>query len=237
MKLNFSVSVEKKESQAPCQCDRMYYPRCRRDQEENRGRRTRSENFRDPNNASAQGEMNLVEETLKEIRSRNGSTSNERDKRRLSCEEIDQLLTHIRSRSQSLSGRPPPPTASPPPLPSDQEIFSTPFGGIGPTPPPRRNARNRQRVSGKGSFSPPHPDGSAVSSSSHWHENPAYDGPKGRFESGSTSPTRSAAFETVQELKDRLASMAEDLEKVWARADRLNGDLKKEMEKSAEETQ
>ncbi|MBY0467430.1 MAG: hypothetical protein K2Q07_00460, partial [Burkholderiaceae bacterium] len=46
--------------------------------------------------------------------------------------------------------------------------------------------------------------------------------PRSRFQD---DVSRTAAFETVQELKDRLASMAEDLEKVRAKADRLNNDL------------
>lgn len=221
----------------------MYYPRNRREhrdpQEGLRGRRTRSENFRNPGSPS---ESDLVEETLKEIRSRklsNDSKTNsvdERDSRRLSCEEIDQLLSHIRSRSQSLSGRPPPPKASPPPLPSDQELFSTPFGGVGPSPPARRNPKNRRRTTENVDIRNPDDDVKTkdnLESNSHWHENPAYDAPKSRFHD---DLSRTAAFETVQELKERLASMSEDLEKVRAKADRLNDDLQKEMEKSSEDT-
>jgi hypothetical protein len=121
----------------------MYYPRYRPERRssdwiESRSRRTRSEDFSQSNNSQSNnskaayddsGEdsgagkrpLDLVEETLKEIRSRklSDSMSINGDSRRLSCEEIDQVLNQIRSRSASLSSRPPPPKSSPPPLPED----------------------------------------------------------------------------------------------------------------------
>jgi hypothetical protein len=111
----------------------MYYPRYRpqhrsHDWLDDRSRRTRSEDFGRPNVAKNDAKVRqndenrstrkadsstsdpncLVEETLKEIRSRKSSETASAnvgvDSRRLSCEEIDQMLSHIRSRSQSLSG-------------------------------------------------------------------------------------------------------------------------------------
>jgi len=107
----------------------MYYPRYRpqhrsHDWLDDRSRRTRSEDFGRPNVAKNDAKVrqndenrstrktdspdSLVEETLKEIRSRKSSETASAnvgvDSRRLSCEEIDQMLSHIRSRSQSLSG-------------------------------------------------------------------------------------------------------------------------------------
>ena len=133
----------------------MYQPRYQpqpRDSEwmETRSRRTKSEDFGQQN-----GENNLVEETLKEIRSRKSSdtmsTPNKFDSRRLSCEEIDKVLNQIRSRSQSLSSRPPPPKASPPPLPKEEnfenfDLRKTPFGtGPSSSPPSRRPHLQQQQ--------------------------------------------------------------------------------------------
>ena len=135
----------------------MYQPRYQpqpRDSDwlENRSRRTKSEDFSRQNEGGGD-ETNLVEETLKEIRSRKSSdaamsTVNKFDSRRLSCEEIDKVLNQIRSRSQSLSSRPPPPKASPPPLPNegtDFDLRKTPFGDAASTSPPSRRPHSKQQ--------------------------------------------------------------------------------------------
>ncbi len=90
-----------------------------------RSRRSQSEDSKHRN------ENNIVEDTLREIRSRRSSEESlgGGDFRRMSCEEIDNLLSDIR-RSQT-TWRPPPPGSAPPPLQEEsvEEMSTLPFGG------------------------------------------------------------------------------------------------------------
>ena len=147
----------------------MYYPRFRPENRQrsdnwhqNRTHRTRSEDYsshEQPNDDDVKPSTDLVEETLRRIRSRRPSetmsttaaSNGDVDNRRLSCDEIDQVLNHIRSRSQSLSSRPPPPKASPPPLPNEEasyanfDVRNTPFGNVRSSPPSRRLHQTHQQ--------------------------------------------------------------------------------------------
>ncbi len=95
-----------------------------------RGRRTKSE---DVSQLMKKEDEDMVEDALRQIRSRQPSSSAASDasNRMMSCEEIDQLLSDLRrSRSQSACGagrrRPPPPKEPPPRLPDNQDHL--PFG-------------------------------------------------------------------------------------------------------------
>ena len=143
----------------------MYYPRARAearcsDWGEDRSRRTQSQDFSNTSIPTfSQNDVRtsdtLVEDALRQIRSRRPSESmstklKNTDSRRLSCDEIDKVLNEIRSRSQSLSSRPPPPQASPPPLPKDSfDAGKTPFGNVHSPPPnqrPTSSHRSRPRM-------------------------------------------------------------------------------------------
>ena len=88
---------------------------------EARSRRTQSADV--GARAGADG-SNLVENTLREIRTR-GKSRDSRATTRMSCEEIDQLLSNIRRASSTNLSRPPPPTEVPPRLPKEDFL---PFG-------------------------------------------------------------------------------------------------------------
>jgi len=147
----------------------MYYPRFRPENRQrsdnwhqNRTHRTRSEDYSCSHQQPKDNitpPTDLVEETLRKIRARrpsetmstNATSNGDVDNRRLSCDEIDQVLNHIRSRSQSLSSRPPPPKASPPPLPKEEasytnfDLRNTPFGNVRSSPPSRRFHQTQQQ--------------------------------------------------------------------------------------------
>ena len=103
-------------------------PRMRRDSNEwrqARGRRTKSADV----SGLLKGEE-MVEDALKQIRSRHPSSSEETSSKRMSCEEIDRLLSNLRrSRSRSSCRRPPPPRESPPELPKEGENLPFVRGG------------------------------------------------------------------------------------------------------------
>ncbi len=99
---------------------------------------------------SSRSSANFVDDTLKQIRSRNSSEDSSAgydNGRRLSTEEIDNILGEIRSRSRSRP-RPPPPTHNPPSLPKDGAGLDLPFGPS-PDPPPRGRKKVRINVSVK----------------------------------------------------------------------------------------
>lgn len=162
------------------------------------------------------------------------------NEKRMSREEIDEILCDIRkSRSQS---RPKRPEGPPPELPDEYRL---PFGGCArfipatgpPEPPPRRkrgrDQRRRRMSSGSGN------DSSRESLSlgaekimraaddkvePAWNKNPVYQEPRA---SSSSSTNDAIVVEdplvTVQNLKDRLQTMSQELDKVKLAADRLDG--------------
>ncbi len=122
-----------------------YYQRSRRrgrDWHEARAKRTLSADCHSPSPApSLSSSSTQAEALISEIRQ---NSQNGLNQKRLSQEEIDQVLTEIRARSRSHS-RPPPPRATPPPLPKEATPQSNSSLPPRPpeTPPPRSKSRSR----------------------------------------------------------------------------------------------